>query len=222
MCSITFTLLSEGSSDRALIPILRWLLGQHLPGVALNADWADLRRLPIPPRPLKERIKHALELYPCDVLFVHRDADRSSIKARAGEIAAAVNKLRSQTRGVLPACIPVIPVRTTEAWLLLEEQAIREAASNPRGRSSLSMPKLHELEHLADPKAELDELLRTASELSGRRLKDFNLNWARQRIPEYIKDFGKLRKLSAFNRLEADVRAWCVQTSRPGGGERGA
>lgn len=203
MRSITFTLVSDGSSDQALIPILQWLLAEHLPNIALNPYWADFRQLVNPPRALAERIQCALELYPCDVLFVHRDAERSSIKQRASEIDAAVAQLSIST-----PIIKVIPVRMTEAWLLIEEEAIRRAAGNPRGRSSLQMPRLHQLENLADPKSLLADLLRTASELKGRRLKKFDPDRAKRLIPSFITDFGKLRQLSAFQQLEQDVCAW--------------
>ena len=96
----------------------------------------------------------------------------------------------------------------TEAWLLIEEAAIRIAAGTPRGRLGLSVPKLHELEALADPKQELFSLLRQASELKGRRLKRFSPDKERHRVAEFIKDFGVLRRLSAFQSFEADVRIW--------------
>lgn len=70
MKSIRYTLLSDGSSDRMLMPILDWLLCQHCPEYALESDWADLSRLPQPPKTLPDRIKDTLELYPCDLLFI--------------------------------------------------------------------------------------------------------------------------------------------------------
>lgn len=49
--------------------------------------------------------------------------------------------------------VPVIPGRMTEAWLRLDEAAIRRVAGNPNGRTKLGLPKLHEVESVADPKA---------------------------------------------------------------------
>jgi len=46
MSSIRYTLLTDGSSDRALIPILNWLLRQHLLNHEIQSEWADLSRLP--------------------------------------------------------------------------------------------------------------------------------------------------------------------------------
>ena len=78
MRALVFTLLSEGSSDRTLIPILLWTLRQHSESV-FQPQWADLRRLPNPPRSLEQRLQAALALYPCDLLFVHRDGNRSGL-----------------------------------------------------------------------------------------------------------------------------------------------
>ena len=46
MDALRYTLLSDGSSDQALVPILTWLLrAQGIHG-AIQPEWADLRRLP--------------------------------------------------------------------------------------------------------------------------------------------------------------------------------
>jgi hypothetical protein len=85
LIALVSTLVSEGSSDRALLPVLRWVLTQHS-GRAFQVQWADLRRLPRPPRILIEKVSTAMELYPCDLLFVHRDADVKTHAHRVQEI----------------------------------------------------------------------------------------------------------------------------------------
>lgn len=210
MNSITFTLVSEGSSDQALIPILRWVLIENLDDFSINANWADFRRLLWKPRTLTGRIQKAIELYPCDVLFVHRDADNASVDDRCQEIEAAVLGLPAELKA--PSFIKVVPVRMTEAWLLVNEHAIRSAAGNPHGRTTLDLPHLHEIEGIADPKQVLLEQLRRASELRGRRLKSFNPERERHRITDYMTNFSTLRSLSAFQKLEQDVRSWARPT----------
>ncbi len=76
MRELRFTLVADGSSDRALLPIFIWLLREHFGRIPIQPEFADLRRLPNPPRELFERIAKSVELYPCDLLFVHRDAER--------------------------------------------------------------------------------------------------------------------------------------------------
>lgn len=211
MSEIRYTLLSEGTSDKALLPILTWLLQCHLPGYAVQAEWADLARLPQPPKSLPERIQRSLELYPCQVLFIHRDADNQGREQRLAEIGQAL----AQVGMSASPTISVIPVRMTEAWLLLDEAAIRTAADNPKGSQALQMPNIKNIEQHADPKTKLHELLRQASGAKGRRLKKFDARLSEkvQRLAEITYSFSPLRKLSAFQALEADVENFAKQRS---------
>lgn len=202
MNELRYTLLTDGPSDRALIPILTWLLRANGITYAIQPAWADLRRLPRKPKELSDRMKKSLELYPCDILFVHRDAEREPYQIRKDEIQKAVRAMQTE----MPV-VCVIPVRMTEAWLLFDEQAIRTASGNPNGRCVLQLPQLRQIETLPDPKEDLNKLLRTASELSNRRRKQ-NIPQQVQRVAEFINDFSDfspLRDLEAFRALEADI-----------------
>lgn len=206
MSLLTFTLLSDGSSDRALLPILEWVLRQASTR-SLQSQWADLRQLRRPPRTLEDRIRTALDLYPCDLLFVHRDAEGVPRKARVEEIR------RYLPEGHEPPGVCVVPVRMQEAWLLFDENALRQAADNPRGRIPVQLPSLSDLETIPDPKARLFELLGTASGLAGRHLRRLNIPTRAHRLAELIQDFSPLRRIPAFQALEEDVRGVLAQRS---------
>ncbi|NJO06769.1 MAG: DUF4276 family protein [Chloroflexaceae bacterium] len=145
-------------------------------------------------------MKKSLELYPCDILFVHRDAEREPYQTRKDQIQQALCGMDSA-----PPVVCVIPVRMTEAWLLFDEQAIRTASGNPNGRCVLQLPQLCRIETLPNPKKDLNNLLRTASELSNRRLQKQNIPQQVQRVAEFIDDFSPLRTLTAFQALEEDI-----------------
>lgn len=208
---LNFTLLTDGSSDRVLMPILRWLLNEHLPKTPIDGQWADLSTLRQKPVELNQRIEYALRLYPCDVLFIHRDAEAQPADIRYEQIEQAYRQVDSQK----PPHICVVPIRMQEAWLLLDEHAIRMSANNPNGRVKLSLPLPKALEDHADPKARLHELLKQASELKGRRLDQFDARRLAHQIPEHMTDFTALRQLSAFQRLEDDVRRWADASALP-------
>lgn len=197
MVELRYTLLGEGPSDRALIPILDWLFGQHLPDCAVQSAWPDLRRLPQPPRTLSERIARSIDLYPCDVMFVHRDADRVGHAQRTEEVR------RAAAGHEPPPIIPVVPVRTLEAWLLCDEPALRRAAGNPNGRQPLALPRPSDLESVADPKVLLRDCWLAASGLSGRRRRKEQV--VPERLASLIDDFSVLHRLPAFQALEADL-----------------
>ena len=203
--ALRFTLVSEGSSDRALLPILRWLLIDNGIDQPIQEEWADLRRLPNPPRNLAERIRYASELYPCDLLFIHRDGDKFSYDQRREEIQMAINRIPPPLR---PPYVCVIPIRMQEAWLLIEEQAIRHAAGNPNGKVALQLPLIKNIETDPNPKQTLYNLLEQASELSGRRLKQFRAQQKTFQIALTISNFSVLRNLSAFQRLENELQSF--------------
>ncbi len=206
MKSLRYTLVTDGGSDQALLPILDWLLRQHLPDTAFQKDWADLRGLPQAPATLTDKIVDGVRLFPCDILFVHRDAERESREKRVEEIQAAYKDARQRIpENRLPKIVCAIPVRMMEAWLLFDESSLRRAAGNPGGRAELHLPSLSQIENLLDPKNTLYDLFRAASGLSGRRLKQFRPQQYVHRLAEQIDDFSPLRCLSAFQALEQDI-----------------
>ncbi len=203
IASLRYTLVTDGTSDRALMPLLRLLLSRSGTLLPLMGEWADPQRLPASAQGLTARLRHAVDLYPCDLLFVHRDAERQEPQLRYEEITAALAGLDAP-----PPVICVVPVRMTEAWLLTDEVAIRRAADNPHGSVALSLPALHTVESIPDPKQKLFELLRTASEKSGRRLDQFKRDEAarRLRVAELTVDISPLQHLTAFQRLQSEIQ----------------
>jgi hypothetical protein len=198
------SLLTDGSSDRVLLPIVRWALWQRR--TLCHLTWAD-PRVCGRTRSLAERVRRALDCYPCDVLFVHRDAEARPREERLAEIRTALD---GNTCGVC-----VVPVRMQEAWLLFDEAALREAAGNPRGQVRLDLPKLAAVERLADPKKLLYDLLRQASERYGRRLRKFQPDVATHRLAQIIEDYSPLRQLPAFQAFEDDLSAALMQIGAP-------
>ena len=205
MRRITFTLLSDGSSDRCLLPHIQWAIDEALTGETyqLDAQWADLRGLLRSSNRLADRIRQAVDLYPCNLLFIHRDGEGQPHAQREREIADALRELNDLP---LLVSVPLIPIRMQEAWLLIDERAIREAAGNPHGRSPLELPRIGQLEGILKPKAVLHAALRTASELSARRLQSFKPEARAFQVGDCIADFGPLRQLPSFQHFEAALR----------------
>jgi len=141
----------------------------------------------------------AAELYPCDVLFVHRDAEKQTPELRREQIAGLV--VRAGVRH-----IPVVPVRMTEAWLLPQEKAIRSAAGNPNGTEELRLPDIRRVEEIPDPKKVLHDALVIACGLSARRRSRFPVEKRIHLIPNYIDDYSCLDVLPSFQALQQDIR----------------
>ncbi len=182
------------------MPILEWLLHRHCPNYALEAEWADLGRLPNPPKRLPERISKTLELYDPDLLFIHRGEEGQTVELRRKQISDA---LGAQNATAPAVC--VIPVRMQEAWLLFDEMAIRKAAGNPNGKIPLEVPPLAAIEALPNPKGILFDLISIASELSANRRKNLKPQKLAYRVSESIDDFSALFELSAFRALGQEL-----------------
>lgn len=192
---MTYTLVADGSSDVVLVPILTWCLKQH--GVTpIVSQPADLAR--IPRRSTEHRLRAVLDLYPCDILFVHRDAEGQCPLNRRAEIAHSLGWATIHH-------VAVVPVRMTEAWLLINEGAIRSAAGNPNGTVPLNLPNRDLIERMPDPKQVLFDALRTASGLNTRRRARFPVHKRVHRIPDYIQDYTPLTALQAFQQLQIDI-----------------
>jgi hypothetical protein len=195
MKTITYTLLADGSSDKALMPIINWILNQ-IDGISYYAQYAEQTLKPS--AGLRRRVHQALRIYECDILFIHRDAETMDVDLRIEEI-------RSQIADLGLPYVPIVPIRMTEAWLLCDEKAIRSAAANPNGKANLRLPHISELERLINPKQVLFDALKQASDLPARRMLKFRPEACRYRIAELIDDFVPLRSLKAFRKFESSV-----------------
>jgi hypothetical protein len=199
MQSVSLTLVADGASDRRmLMPLIEALMDQYCPGPFESriADW-----LPEGTKTTAERVKATVQFYPCDVLFVHRDAESAEPAQREAEIRHGLEGLPAA-----PSLICVVPVRMTEAWLLTSEIAIRAAVGNPQGVAALKLPPLAKVESV-DAKVVLLRALEVAKGLGPHRSRRFRPEAYRHRVAELLDDLTQLRQLPSFNHLESQVRA---------------
>ncbi len=201
MNGLTYTLLGDGSSDQVLDHPIRWALSELGVRVELG-QWADLRHATPRPLTLADRARTALDLYPAELLFVHRDAETSALAHRVAEFRSALHDVAAQH-------VAIVPIRMTEAWLLHDASAIRRASGNPHGTVALSLPTPARVEADVDPKATLESALLAASELAGRRRQRRRAEFPqmRRRTAELISDFSPLKTTTAFGAFLADLES---------------
>jgi hypothetical protein len=199
---VRVALVADGSSDRTLIPVIRWTLSQCAGRAQMGQPAFYNRDVG---KPLLDEMRRTIELFVPDILFVHRDGETATLDARRAEIPDIDVPL-----------VRVVPIRMTEAWLLFDEAALRVAAGNPRGRCDLGLPDIRRAEEVADPKARLRDALLAAAEVAGRRRKRLlaDLPAVVHRVAELIADFAPLRRLSAFSRFQDDCHAAFAEVTR--------
>ncbi|MFK3980911.1 hypothetical protein ACI2K4_11100 [Micromonospora sp. NPDC050397] len=194
--------VAEGSSDMPIADIVELMFFDR--GVSVHLRKPDFGLLGKVPKDVRSRLLAGEKLSDeaIDFVVVHRDADNAGYDARRREICYAVESLATN-----PEIVPVIPVRMTEAWLLLDEAAIRLVAGNPRGKADLGLPKPREVESQPDPKSTLASALLRAADVAGRRrdrlAKRFNQN--RKQLLERLDRNGPVAQLSSWKQLVADV-----------------
>lgn len=196
--SCTFALVREGSSDDGLIPHLRELLVRSgidsVIGSARAYKGTTVERL----------TQVASEEAPLDLVFVHRDADGRTSDERRSEILEAGSTFASG----YPLLIPVIPIQELEAWLLLDEQAIRDVVGKPSGRQELGIPKVKHIEKTHQPKEILEKACLLASNTTGRRHKEEKRKFPERRrvLLERLDIDGPVQDLSAWKAMQEDIQ----------------
>lgn len=206
MQELSYTLIGDGSSDKALMNIINWLINDLYPELPTKPQFADFRNLPNPPKKgdVANQVKFASNYFPFDILFYHRDAETNSstiIKERKNEIFRILSESDFANKTVC-----VVPVVMMESWLLFDEKAIKKAAENKNYSAAMNLPALKKAEDLKEPKKFLHELLRTVSNKKKRSLKGFNESYAVHLVAENIREFSPLRQLGSFIVFEEDTK----------------
>lgn len=197
--------IADGPSDLPLAGHLELLCAGH--GVEVQVTPVDPRTLEGAGRTVERRIRFLLDQgVDPDLVFVHRDAEGQDAAARAAEVRAGANSAGIEVNRV----VPVIPIRMTEAWLLIDEMEIRRVAGRPSGTNALGLPSVAAVESVADPKALLASALLAAAQPSGRRRRaQFERDFGRNRalLLQRLDVDGPINNLNAWQQLKEDIAA---------------
>jgi len=204
---VRYAFIREGKSDDYIKRHLTDLCIRHgaREVTDMSIDW--LHQTEKTKKEMTAEIKKTLAVPSINLLFIHADADSPDSGPKSRDIADAVHQAAGA--GEPPHYVAVIPVQEIEAWILVDEQAIRKVARNPKSsRIRLDIPSPRAVEQINDPKEKLKKALHDASELSGRRLERFKkrFNWHRRILLEGLDCEGPIRQVPAWKKLDNDVR----------------
>jgi len=136
------------------------------------------------------------------ILFVHADGAGDPDRARRQQTDPALEVLQRELRehGI---GVAVVPVRETEAWAIVDGDALRQVFGTELTDSELGLPSVRQLESVSDPKAVLSSAF-LATNPTGRRRRAGPtplLNAIGEKV-----SLDRLRRLSAFQALENDLK----------------
>lgn len=122
---IRYTLIADGSSDKVLMNVIKWLLDDLYPEIPNKGTFGDFRNLRNPPKKgdVKRQVQYAQHFYPFDILFYHRDAESNKNNIVEERIAEIIEQLEED---IIPKTVCIIPIKMMENWLLLDETAIKK------------------------------------------------------------------------------------------------
>ena len=105
------------------------------------------------------------------------------------------------------SCNKAVPIRMTEAWLLLDESAIRRVVGRPHGTEPVKLPGIDQVERMADTKGVLAQILRSASGATGRKLRKIDRDFPhfRRQLLQDLPVGGLLDQVSSWVRFRDDL-----------------
>lgn len=213
MSVLTSALYAEGRSDEHFLPVLL----QRTIAELLNLQATKVVDVlePVVLRPVKQRsheeaILRAAQLaVNYHLLFIHADADDvTAERAYMQRIEPGLGLVQSAADSGIAVChylVPVIPVQMIEAWLLADAEAVSDVVGMPFVLVQKSLPlRAHEVEALADPKAQLEQVVRQAQAARPRRRRNTVLSDYYEPMAYRLR-LEKLRRLPAFQAMEAEL-----------------
>ena len=201
---VSFALVCEGSSDSSLIPHIQELFVRY-GATEVSGEYADLTCFPRVGSSVKNKVDAVVTLMPhINVIIVHRDGDGVGAVGRELEIIEQTAHVKGKK------IIPIIPIRMLEAWLILDEQAIRDVVGNSGSKVRLDLPTPISVEGVRDPKVKLYQTLEVASELTGARLKKFKkrLPAMRRRLAESLSPLGLVSQTESHARFCSYLKSY--------------
>lgn len=137
-----------------------------------------------------------------NILFVHSDGEGDPARVLRERVQPGLSALRAEA---LPRteCVPVVPIRETEAWTLVDGEALRQVFGTTLSDADMALPAAgRAVEGITDPKAVLDAAFQ-ATQPNGRRARAgaaAMLHLLGERV-----SLQRLREIPSFRTLESDL-----------------
>lgn len=139
------------------------------------------------------------------ILFIHTDGAGDPDSALKERVQPAAQWIAHELTREYERTVAVVPVRETEAWALVDGDALRAAFGTMLDDMSLGIPRRpREVERVLNPKQILNQAF--ANVIGTRRLKKKKAEAFLDAIGERVR-LVRLREVLAFQRFERDLQA---------------
>ncbi len=205
----------EGATERRFLPILvrRTLEYCLLQYGATNVDILDpiWVRLHSQPNYLEQRISEAArQCSGYHILMVHADADaRTADTAIQERINPGFERAR-RTGATSPELVEVVPIRSTDAWMLADEIALAVVLGTTMTRNELGLPPhVRDVERDLNPKSTLQQAIKQVEQRSTRRRR-IDFESIHSPLAEQI-DLNILLQVPAYERYVQQTHAVLIK-----------
>jgi hypothetical protein len=146
------------------------------------------------------------EVRGCHVLLIHNDADsRTFERARRERFEPGFALVQQCSEEVCRNLVPVIPIRMTEAWMLVDVDALCGVLGTNLSPQMLELPSRAALvESVTDPKNTLNEVMRKVNAGRSQRRQHISLNTRYELLARRI-DLNRLIHVPSYKSFVDDL-----------------
>jgi hypothetical protein len=195
-----FAFYGEGKADyEFLLKVIERYLKQLLPHIDFTADIVHHIEAPTE----KERLLKLAEDYAgLHFIIVHFDAD-----SRTEDNVLQNRFLPAYEEASNKRCIPIIPIKESEAWMLVDYEAFKQSVGTKLSAKELDFPsQAHQVETINEPK----EILNKALSLAQAKRRRIDLDELYAPMGELV-SLELLDKVPAFQNFQSRVRKTLIE-----------
>ncbi len=217
MPALVTALYAEGHSDERFLPVLiqrtaEQILSQHglsIVDVFEPAIVGHSVKLPTRQECILAVAQHSVGYH---LLVVHADADHPSRElAYSDRFLPGLNLVQAPGSNACQRLVPIIPVQSTEAWMLADGEALVQVIGTDLSAAALGLPvRAHQVESDPDPKRSLNEVVRRALADRPRRRRRFTLRSIHEPLARQVR-LSVLDQVPSYQQFAADLRQALVE-----------
>lgn len=206
MRMLTTALYAEGTTDDRFLPIIIQRTAKEILLSNGSTDIDVVDPIPIDRNIVKKgrlednllgAAKYSKGVH---ILFIHQDADTSTTEAcMENRINPAIELINNTEDQVCNNIVPIIPIRSVEAWLISDAEALVKVVGSSTCLSKLNLPiRPQDVEKIQDPKSMYIEILKQLRVGRKRRRIDPGAYYTRLAMEINLDKLGLLSSFQIF------------------------